>query len=159
MSGQGTSDGGRDIEDTWRQPWWIALGAVVTLGIAWAVTDFWITPFGRDFPDDCVRGPRGGCVTNSFEIHWVPGIAFVVLLLPAFAVTVMGLVTDRWPPALGLAVGTVAGGIYTLVQGQSTGHSVFAMVLFVLAATALSLTGLRKLRSPRRRSQGDRFRH
>ncbi|MFF0433426.1 hypothetical protein ACFYU9_14510 [Streptomyces sp. NPDC004327] len=156
MSGLGDAAGeGRDIEDTWRQPWWIVLGAVVTLGMAWAVVNFWINPFTVDFPDDCVRGARGGCVSESFEIRWAPGITCVVLLLPTFAVTVMGLVADRWPPALGLAVGTVGGGIYTLAQGRTTAHLVFALVLFALAAAAPALTGLRKLRSAHRRSRED----
>ncbi|MGW5422434.1 hypothetical protein [Streptomyces sp. NPDC003943] len=144
-----------EIEDTWRRPWWLVLGGVVSSAMAWAVVDFWITPFGAGFPDDCARGPRGGCVADGFEIHWVPGIVFAVLLLPAFAVTVMGLVTDRWPPALGLAVGCAGGGAYALVRGGTKAHVIFAVVLFALAATALSLTGLRKLRSAHRESRED----
>ncbi|MFD0379549.1 MULTISPECIES: hypothetical protein [Streptomyces] len=146
---------GRDIEDTWRKPWWIAVGAVVMFGMAWAVVDFWIDPFTVGFPKDCVRGPRGGCLTNTFTFRWASGVTLFLLVVPTLVVAIMGLVTDRWPPAVGLALGSVGGGILVLSHGGTTAHVSCAVLLFALAATALALVGGRKLGSAYRRSRED----
>ncbi|MEU1132747.1 hypothetical protein ABZ383_23290 [Streptomyces sp. NPDC005900] len=152
MSGQGPS-GGRDIEDTWRQPWWIVVGGAVMFGMAWAVVGFWIDPATVGISDDCVRGRHGGCLTDTF--HWTSAVAFFLLGVPTMVVVIMGLVTDRWPPAVGVALGAVGGGILTLSHGGSTPHVSCAVVEFGLAAVALALTGSRKLRSAYRRSRED----
>ncbi len=142
MSGRGSS-GDRDTEDTWPKPWWIPLSAVVMLTISWGV--------GGLIEGGCERGPRGGCVAaDGYEWH---GWVLFLMWAPTLLVTIMGLVTDRWPPALGLALGTVSGGIYTLTHGQTAAHVAFAVFLFALAATSLSLTGYRTRRKAHRRSQ------
>ncbi|MFE1955241.1 hypothetical protein ACFW9D_32755 [Streptomyces sp. NPDC059524] len=151
MSSRGPAGGG-DIEDTWRKPWWIVVGAAVMFAIAWATVDSWIDPYAVELPDDCVRGPRGGCLVDA-PYHWAASVTFFVLGLPAVVVAIMGLVTDRWPPALGLALGSIAGGIFTLTHGDTTAHVIWAVVLFALAATSLVLVTGRKIRRPRRRSR------
>lgn len=152
MSGRGPS-GGRDIEDTWHRPWWIVVGAAVVFGMAWAVVSFWIDAFTVDFPTDCVRGPRGGCVTSGHSFRWPAAVAIFVLVVPTLVVTIMGLVTDRWPPAVGLALGAAGGGTLILGHGRTAAHMTVSVALFLLAATALALTGGRKVRSGYRRSR------
>ncbi|MFF0431628.1 hypothetical protein ACFYU9_05270 [Streptomyces sp. NPDC004327] len=140
MSAQGRSRD-RTNEDNLGSPWWIVAGASITMAMTW-VAVMWIDVFTEEFPENCVRGPRGGCMSSN--VSWVPEVAVFVLAVPWMVVTITGLAADRWPPALGLAIGCMSGGIYVLAHAQTAAHVTLAAMLFAAAVTALSLTWHRK---------------
>ncbi|MFF8278528.1 hypothetical protein ACF05T_20840 [Streptomyces lateritius] len=82
----------------------------------------------------CEQGPRGGCVAaDGYEWR---GWVFFLSAMPTFFVVGTGLTADRWPPALGVAAGGAACGLYTLAQGRTMPHLVTAVVLCALAVMA-----------------------
>ncbi|MFD0357815.1 hypothetical protein ACFVHW_29385 [Streptomyces sp. NPDC127110] len=121
-------------EKNWSRGWWIPLVVVVLAAATWGVLGF--------VEGGCVRGPRGGCVAaDGYELRsWVLFLAS----MPTLFVVVTGLTADRWPPALGVAIGGVACGLYTLAQGHTVPHLIVATVLFVLAITAPALAWRRR---------------
>ncbi|MGA4851260.1 hypothetical protein ACOBQB_35295 [Streptomyces sp. G5(2025)] len=65
-----------------------------------------------------------------------------------------GLTADRRPPALGVALGGAACGLYALTQGRAVPHLVTAAVLFALAVTAPALVWWHRRGSGRRPGHG-----
>ncbi|AWT46798.1 MULTISPECIES: hypothetical protein [Streptomyces] len=121
-----SSKGSFDVEESWSKWWWVPLGLVVMLAVSWGVAGL--------VEGGCERGPRGGCVAaDGYKGH---GWVLFLMATPCFIVVIMGLVADRWPPALGVAVGGTAGGLYALTQGRTEPHVVTAVVSFVLAVAA-----------------------
>lgn len=131
----------RKNEDNLGSPWWIVAGASIKMAMMWVAVR-WIDAFTEEFPEDCVRGLRGGCVSST--LSWFPVVATFVLAVPWMVVTITGLAADRWPPALGLAIGCVSGGTYVVAHAQTAAHVTVAAMLFAVAVTALCLTWHRK---------------
>ncbi|MFF9431909.1 hypothetical protein [Streptomyces sp. NPDC014746] len=82
---------------------------------------------------------------DGYELRsWVLFLAS----MPTLFVVGTGLSADRWPPALGVAAGGTACGLYTLAQGRTIPHLLMAVVLFALAIAAPALAWRRR-RAPR----------
>ncbi|WP_274562411.1 hypothetical protein [Streptomyces spiramyceticus] len=133
-------DGGRSTrrwsldEKNWSRGWWIPLVVVVLAAATWGFLGF--------VEGGCKRGPRGGCVAaDGYELRsWVLFLAS----MPTLFVVGTGLTAGRWPPALGVAAGGAACGLYTLAQGHTVPHLIMAAVLFALAITAPALAWRRR---------------
>ncbi|MEU2229777.1 hypothetical protein ACH4A8_02365 [Streptomyces vietnamensis] len=121
-------------EENWSQPWWIPLTAVVLAALIWGLLGL--------VEGGCRTGARGGCV--AAEGYRLNGWAFFIAAVPAYVAVGTGLVTDRWPPALGLTLGGTACAAYTLTQGRTPAHWAITGALLVLAALAPALTWWRK---------------
>ncbi|MEV2256912.1 hypothetical protein AB0I94_41310 [Streptomyces sp. NPDC050147] len=90
----------------------------------------------------CERGPRGGCIAaDGYEWR---GWVFFLAAMPTFFVVGTGLTADRWPPALGVAAGGAACGIYVLAQAHTVPYLITAAVLFALAVAAPVLAWRRR---------------
>ncbi|MFD9032178.1 hypothetical protein ACFVZW_13685 [Streptomyces sp. NPDC059567] len=93
----------------------------------------------------CVRGPRGGCSpADGHRLRWWVMFASY---LPTFFLVGTGLTANRWPPAVGVAVGGVVGAAYALTQGRTTAYVITAIVLLALAVLAPAQTWRRKRRA------------
>ncbi|MFD8480602.1 hypothetical protein [Kitasatospora sp. NPDC059673] len=127
-----------DAEGSWSRWWWIPLTPVVMLAVSWGL--------GGLIEGGCRRGPRGGCVAaDGYEWH---GWVLFLMAMPSFVVVIMGLVADRWPPALGLIVGGSASGLYMLAHGRTEPYVIAAGVFFILAAVAPALSWHRQRGNP-----------
>ncbi|MFH8836370.1 hypothetical protein [Streptomyces sp. NPDC017868] len=118
------------------QLWWIPLTAVVLAAVTWGLLGL--------VEGGCRTGPRGGCV--AAEGYRLNGWVLFLAAVPTYVVVGTGLVTDRWPPALGLTLGGTGCAAYVLTQGRTPAHLAIAGVLLVLAALAPALTWWRKRR-------------
>ncbi|POX47819.1 hypothetical protein C3489_28805 [Streptomyces sp. Ru71] len=121
-------------EENWSRWWWVPLAVVVMAAATWGVLGL--------VEGGCERGPRGGCV--AADGYKVRGWVLFLAAMPSYVVLITGLVTDRWPPALGVAVGGVACGLFALTQGRTVPHLTVAGVLLVLAVVAPVLAWRRR---------------
>ncbi|MEV7238729.1 hypothetical protein AB0N06_33835 [Streptomyces sp. NPDC051020] len=121
-------------EENWSRGWWIPLVMAVMGALTWGLLGY--------VEGGCERGPRGGCVAaDGYKLR---GWAFFLAAMPTYFVVITGLTADRWPPALGVAVGGTLCGLYTLTQGRTAPHLIIAAVLFALALAAPALAWRRQ---------------
>ncbi|MDX3850307.1 hypothetical protein [Streptomyces sp. AK02-01A] len=142
MSGHGGNSGADAERSSGSRPFsetkwsWIPVGALVMLAVSWGIVGL--------VEGGCQPGPRGGCVAAD-GFGWRGWVLFLAVM-PSYVVVITGLTTDRWQPALGLALGGVAGGLYAIVQGRTAAHLITAGVLFALAVVSPALTWHRRRR-------------
>ncbi|WP_086827950.1 hypothetical protein [Streptomyces sp. NRRL B-24572] len=134
MSRRGSGSRWTLDEKNWSQPWWIPLTAVVLAAVTWGLLGL--------VEGGCRTGPRGGCV--AAEGYRLNGWVLFLAAMPTYFVVVTGLVTDRWPPALGLTLGGAGCAAYVLTQGRTPAHWAITGALLALAALAPALTWWRK---------------
>lgn len=126
------SSGTQPLDET--NLWWFPLGALVLLITSWAIAGFIA---------HCEPGLRGDCVARNNGIEWMWWVVFLAAM-PTYMVVITGLTTRHWPPALGVALGGIAGGMYVLVQGQTRPSIIAGGILLVLAFASPGLTWHRR---------------